>query len=70
MKFLHRNGRKYTMISHDGKTQKQNDKIFIDRRWDSTRLDVRMFRRADYDTDNDLVVTKFGKKWQEVNKQH
>jgi len=56
--FLHPNIRKYTMISPDEKTHNQNDNILIDRRSHSSIPDVRIFRGADCDTDNYLVVTK------------
>ena len=36
----------------------QIDHILIDRRWNSSILDVRSFREAECDTDHYLVVTK------------
>jgi len=57
--FPHRNFRKYTWTSSDGKTHKQIDHILIDRRWHSSIVDVRSFRGTDCDTDHYLVVAKF-----------
>ena len=59
--FLHPIIRKYTMISPNVKTHKQNDNILIDTRSRSSILGVRIFRGADCDTDNYLVVTKVRK---------
>jgi hypothetical protein len=56
MLFLHRNIQKYTNITSDGKNHNQNDYILIDRRWHSSILDVRIFRGADCDTDNYLML--------------
>jgi len=39
-----RNLHKYTSTSPDRKTHKQNDHTLIDRRWNSSILDVRFFR--------------------------
>jgi hypothetical protein len=53
----HRNIHKFTWTSPDGKMHNQID-ILIDRRWYSSILDVRPFRRTDCDTDHYLVVAK------------
>ena len=45
-------------ISPDGRTHNQLDHILIDRRWDSSILDVCSFRGADCDTDHYLVVAE------------
>jgi hypothetical protein len=66
--FPHRNIHKYAWTSPDGKTQDQIDHILIDRRWHSSILDVRSFRRADCDTDHYLVVAKVRERLA-VNKQ-
>ena len=49
----------YTWTSRDGKPHNQIDHILIDRRRQSSILDVRNFRGADCDTDHCLVVAKF-----------
>jgi len=54
----HRNIHKYTSNSPDGKTHNQINHILIDRRWNSSILDVQSIRGADCDTDRYLVVAK------------
>jgi len=50
MIFHHRNFRKYNWTSPD-KTHNQIEHIVTNRRWRSSILDVRSFRKADCDTD-------------------
>jgi len=54
--FLHQNIHKYTWTSPDGKIHNQIDHVLIDRRWQTSVLDVRNFRGADFDTDHCLVI--------------
>jgi hypothetical protein len=54
IKKIHR----YTWTSSDRKKHNQTDHILIERRWLSSTLDVRSFRGADCDTDQNLVVAK------------
>ena len=56
--FQHQNIHKYTSPSPDGKTHNKIDHILIDRRWHSSKLDVRSFRGPECDTDHFLVVEK------------
>ena len=56
--FPHRNIHKYTWTSTDGKTHNRIDHTLIDRRWQSSVLEVRSFRGADCDTDQYLMVAK------------
>jgi endonuclease/exonuclease/phosphatase family metal-dependent hydrolase len=54
--FTHRNIRRYTWTSQDGKTHNKIDHILVDSQRRSSVLDVRSFRAADCDTDHYLVV--------------
>ena len=56
--FPHRNIHRYIWTSPDGKTHNQIHHVLIDRRWHSSVLDVRSFRRTDCDTDHYLVIGK------------
>jgi hypothetical protein len=66
--FPNRNIHKYTWTSPDEKNHNQIYHILIDRRWQSSLLDVRYFRGADCDTDHYLVVAK-GRERLAVSKQ-
>jgi hypothetical protein len=66
--FPHRNIHTYTWTSADGKTHNQINHFLVDRRKQSSVLDVRSFRVADSNTDHYLVVSKVRERL-EVNKQ-
>jgi len=66
----HRNIRKYTRTSPNGKIHNQIDHIWIDRRWHPFILDVRSFRGADCDTDHYLLVAKFRERLAVINKTY
>ena len=61
MIFPHRNIHTDTWTSPGGKTNNKIQHILIDKRWHSSILDVRSFRRSDCDTDHYLVVEKVRK---------
>jgi hypothetical protein len=54
--FPQRKIHKYTWTSPDRKTHNQTDHVLVDRRRQSSILDVRSFRGADCDTDHYLVA--------------
>jgi hypothetical protein len=56
--FPHRKIHKYTCTSPDGKTHNQIDHGLVDRRRQSSLLDVRSFRGANCNTDHYLVAVK------------
>ena len=56
--FPHWNIHKYTWTSPDGKNHNQIDHVLIDRRWQSSVLDVQSFRGAECDTDHYPVTAK------------
>ena len=57
-KFPHRKIHKYTWTFPDGKTHNQIEHVLIDRRWQSSVLDVLRIRGADCDTDEYLFIAK------------
>jgi len=60
--FPHRNIHKYTWTSPDGNIHNLIDHVLIDRRRQSSILDVRSFRGADCDSYHYLVVAKLRKR--------
>jgi hypothetical protein len=56
--FPQRKIHKNTWTSPDGKTHNQIDHVLVDRRRQSSILDVRTFTGADCDTDHYLVAAK------------
>ena len=55
-KCLHRNIHKYTWTSPDGITHNQIDHVLVDKRRQSSIIDVRSLGEVDCDTDHSLVV--------------
>ena len=70
MMFQHRDIHKHTWTSPDGKTHNQIDHILIDRRRQSSILDVRSFRGTDCDIDHYLVVAKVRERLAVSKQQH
>jgi hypothetical protein len=66
--FPHHNIHKFICTSPDGKMHNQIDHTLIDRRQQSSIFDIQLFRAADCDTDNYLVVAKVMQRLA-VNKQ-
>ena len=62
--FPHRNIHKYAWTSPGGKNHNQIDHMLIDKRLQSSILDVRRFREADCDTGTKWWLLKLGKDWQ------
>ena len=60
--FPHRDIHKQTWTSPDGMTHNQIDHILIDNRRQSSIIDIRSFRGADWDSDHYLVITKLKEK--------
>jgi endonuclease/exonuclease/phosphatase family metal-dependent hydrolase len=56
--FPHHKIHKYTWTSPDGKKHNQIDHVLVDRRRQSSILDVRSFRGADCDMDHYLLAAK------------
>ena len=54
--FPHRNIHKYTWTSPDGITHSQIDHVLVDKRRQSSIIDVRSLIGADCDTDHYLVI--------------
>jgi hypothetical protein len=67
--FPHRNIYKYNWTFPDGKTHNQIDHILVDRRNNSSVLDVRSFSSAGCDTDHYLVVVAKVRERLAVNKR-
>ena len=55
-KFPHRNFHKYTWTLPDGITQNQIDHVLVDKRGESSIIDIHSLRGADCDTNHYLVV--------------
>ena len=56
--FTHRNIRKLSWTSLDGRSQRQMDYIIISCKWRGSLQDVRVMRNADAGSDHNMVVAK------------
>ena len=58
-KIPHRNIHKYTWTSQDGITHRQIDHVLVDKRTQSSIVDVRALRGVDFDTDHYLSLLPY-----------
>jgi len=56
--FAYKDIHKYTLVSPDGKTLNQIDRVLVDRRRHTNIMDVRSYRGAESDTGHQLVIAK------------